>query len=125
MTVRVPEYDWVFNAVFNQEDFSLKIPNRQYVGPIDYSSVSWNVFVCVFDSGALSFSISESLYAKASVAWDRTSGKTTMSFKDDGIWGEGQVDGLIFAAFRYMIGGVPYGTLRYPMIRGNLTIVEK
>ncbi len=125
VTVRVPEYDWSFQAVFNQETLSLDIPNRQHVGPVKYGSAIWNVFVCVFDSGALSFSILESLRAKAYLSWDRVAGKMSMSIVNDGSWNSGKVDGLIFVAFRYMIDGVPSGSLRYPLVLGNLRILGK
>ncbi len=125
VTVRVPEYDWSFHAVFDQETLSLSIPNRQYVGPVRYGSVSWNVFVCVFDSDALSFSILETLRGTAPISWDREAGKMSMSLIDDGSWSSGKVDGLIFVAFRYMIDGVPSGSLRYPLVLGNLRILGK
>ena len=123
--MKVPEYDWSFHAVFNQETLSLDIPNRQYVGPVKYGSAIWNVFACVFDSGALSFSILESLRCKASLSWDRVAGKTSLSIVNDGSWESGKVDGLIFVAFRYMIDGVPSGSLRYPLVLGNLRILGK
>ncbi len=125
VTVCVPEYDWSFYAVFDQNTLSLSIPNRQYVGPVKYWAVSWNAFVCVFDSDLLSFSILETLRGTAPLSWDRNAGKAVMSFIDDGSWGAGKVDGLIFVAFRYMIDGIPSGSLRYPLVLGNLRILGK
>lgn len=123
VVVSVPEYDWSFYAVFDQENLSLSIPNRQYVGPVKYGSASWNVFVCVFDSGALSFSILETLRGIMPLSWDRGAGKVALSLRDDGSWGSGKVDGLIFVAFRYMIDGIPSGSLRYPLVLGNLHVL--
>lgn len=125
VTVRVPEYDWSFQAVFNQEDMSLSIPNSQNAGSVNYGSASWNVLVYMFDSKALNFYISDGLSAKASIACDRVSGKTALTLEDDGTLSDVTADGLIFIACRDMFAGIPVGTLRYPLVLGNLTILEK
>lgn len=125
VTVRVPEYDWSFKAVFNQKDISLSIPNSQHVGSVNYGSASWNVLVYMFDSVALSFYVSDELSAKASISLDRTSGKTALTLEDGGTLSDVAADGLLFIACRDMFAGIPIGTLRYPLVLGNLTIVEK
>ncbi len=125
VTVRIPEYDWAFKAVFNQEDMSLSIPNRQDAGSIDYGSASWMVLVCMLDSEDLNFFISDSLSAKMSIAYDRVSGKTSMTLDDDGSSSDVTADGLIFVACRDMYAGIPVGTIRYPLVLGNISVVEK
>ncbi len=125
VTVRVPEHDWAFQAVFNQEDISLSIPNGQLAGSVNYGSVSWNVLLYMFDSQASNFYISDQLSVKASVSCDKTSGKTALTLEDDGALSDVTADGLIFVACRDMLAGIPVGALRYPLILGNLTIVEK
>lgn len=124
VTVRIPEYDWSFYAVFNQEDMTLSLPNIQNAGSITYGSDSWDVLVCMLDSKAVSFYVSNELSAKIPIVYDRTSGKTVMTLEDDGSSSDVTADGLLFVACRSTFAGIPVGTIRYPLVLGNLTISE-
>lgn len=116
LTAMLQDLSLSFNIIFSQEDLSLKVWNRQYMGTYSDGSATRYAYWCMMDASSSPIYVYTDPAASMDgiPAYDEETGVKSLSFENNGSWSSHTADGWAIIGYSAQKDGEPSGTKKYP-----------